>query len=168
MKLVPLTRGYFAQVDDEDYPYLSQFKWYATVHKRRDGTIKAVYAGRSIWVNGKWRTQRMHTVLAGKGADHKDGDGLNNQRHNLRSATSAQNEYNQGLRCNNTSGFKGVSWHRQRQRWQAKIAFDGDNHFLGLFDTAVEAAKAYNATALVYHGGFARLNNIPEEVITAG
>jgi hypothetical protein len=170
MQLIPLTKGYFAKIDDTDFAKVSQFKWYAPVHKRRNGAIKTVYARRSIWAGGKRQAQYMHAFLAGKGADHWDGDGLNNQSHNLRSASHAQNQHNQGIRCNNTSGFKGVYWEQREKRnkpWRAQIAHDHGRNHLGYFDTAVEAAKAYNAAALLYHGEFARLNDIPAEATIA-
>ena len=168
MQLIPLTKGYFAKIDDADFAKVSQFRWCARVHKRKDGTIKAVYARRSVWVKGgKCQTQYMHALLAGKGADHWDGDGLNNQSHNLRSATTAQNNRNQRIRCDNTSGFKGVTWHASTHNWHARIRLDHKRHSLGLFSMAVDAAKAYNAAAVLYHGEFARLNDIPAEASTA-
>jgi hypothetical protein len=105
---------------------------------------------------------RMHNVimsfLEGYEIDHKDGDGLNNQRYNLRVTTHTQNMKNQRLRSNNTSGYKGVTWHKGAGKWYAQIQVDGKRTYLGLFTILEDAARAYDTAALEHYGEFARLN----------
>lgn len=91
MKLIPLTQGKFALVDDEYYEYLHQWKWCA--HRQKH----TFYAVRNIVSNGKKKTHAMHRELLNSGIlyiDHKDGNGLNNQRDNLRIASRGQNAMN--------------------------------------------------------------------------
>ena len=90
--------------------------------------------------------------------DHIDRDPLNCQRYNLRRATRRQNTQNQKLRSSNESGYKGVSWHKTRKKWQAYIMADYKRQHLGLFLSAKEAAIAYNEAALRLHGEFAAIN----------
>lgn len=152
MKLIPLTQGKFAMVDDADYDWLNHYKWYA--HRRR----KAFYAGRHV----QGREVSMHQIVAAVmgifRADHADRNGLNNQRHNLRPATGSQQGANRGLGMNNTSGFRGVSWWTTGKRWHAQICKDKKIRHLGYFNTAEEAARAYDSAASELHGEFAVLN----------
>lgn len=158
MKQIELTQGHFALVDDEDFERLIQFKWH--VNKNRN----VVYAERKD-KRGIFRvTVKMHREIlnAPKGycVDHIDGDGLNNTRSNLRLCTNSENIRNSNVGKRNTSGYKGVSWHARDKRWQAKIVMDGKQNHIGNFDTAEEAALAYNEAAKMHYGDFARLNVI--------
>jgi len=89
--------------------------------------------------------------------DHKDNNGLNNRRENLRTATHAQNNQNKGKSKNNTSGYKGVNWEKRRNKWRARIYFNKNYIHLGYFNDIEEAAKAYEKAAKKYHGKFARI-----------
>jgi hypothetical protein len=162
MKRIPLTQGKFALVDDQDYDFLMQWKWYACyIHKTH-------YAKRSVRIGLKTIRIRMHREIlkrmrlhiAGKKIDHRDRNGLNNRRSNLRIATNSQNQHNQGIRKNNKSGYKGVTWNKQHNKWQARICINWKEIWLGLFDDKKDAAKAYNEAALKYHGKFAVLNKV--------
>lgn len=154
-KTIPLTQGQVALVDDEDYRWLTAMgPWCA--HK--DGNT--YYARRR---NGQ-RTDNMHRVIMEQNdpkvqVDHEDRNGLNNQRHNLRVATNTQNQYNTGKQRNNTSGYKGVCWHKGAGRWQAEIqTASGRRVYLGLFDDVLDAAAAHDAAAIELHGEFAGSN----------
>jgi hypothetical protein len=104
----------------------------------------------------------MHVVIIGKVegkmTDHRDGDGLNNQRHNLRHCTYAENARNRGATIKNKSGYKGVHWDKQRNKWYAKINRSGKTVFLGRFTDLIKAAKCYDKAARIYHREFAKLN----------
>jgi hypothetical protein len=154
MKKIPLTQGKFAIVDDEDFEALLQFKWHVNRH-------------RSTWYAVRWigsQKIHMHRVITnaplGMDVDHIDGDGLNNQRSNLRVCSKQENHWNQGLNRNSTSGFKGVVWHKWARKWQAHIRVNGKRLYLGLFNDKTAAARAYNEAATKHFGNFARLNNV--------
>ncbi|WP_120636202.1 AP2 domain-containing protein [Ruegeria sp. EL01] len=101
----------------------------------------------------------MHRVLMGEpfqGVDHRDGDGLNNRRSNLRTADKSQNARNTGAHADNLSGLKGVSYSRQRRNWRAAICVRGKRKHLGVFDSPEEAHAAYVQAAHQLHGQFAR------------
>src|SRR5215471_4599057 len=107
----------------------------------------------------------MHRLIAGVGprrkVDHHDRNGLNNQRKNLRVATSSQNGANRvpdRRKAGRTSQYKGVFWDKARNRWCATIHVDGKTRALGRFETEREAAAAYDAAASAIWGRFARLN----------
>ena len=171
MKYIELTQNKKAMVDDEDFEWLNSFKWYYHCAKRKTGR-KTGYAMRDVSLgfdkNHKrlWKHIYMHREINKTPedmlTDHQDGNGLNNQRFNLRTATRSLNGFNRGRDNNNASSdiYKGVYWHKQISRWYSRIAFNGKDKYLGTFDTARDAAKAYNLAALEYHGEFARLNNV--------
>ena len=114
---------------------------------------------------GQFTLHRAILNRAGFQTEHKNRNGMDNRRSNLRLATETQNGGNKrkqhswnGNPC--SSIFKGVS--QVDGRWLAQIGFDGSNHRLGLFDTEIEAAQAYNKAALEFFGEFALLNVIPD------
>ena len=157
MKEIPLTQGKVAIVDDEDYEYLRQFKWYA----QWDGWNW--YAKRNVIVNGKQKTILMHRVIMGvpngRHTDHINHNGLDNREINLRICTAAGNQHNTGKQRNNTTGYKGVVITCGKYI-KAQISNNGKRIHLGLFKTLEEAAKAYNEAAIKYHGEYAQLNEI--------
>lgn len=153
-KIIPLTRGYEAIVDDEDFEIVGCHKWHAMVRPH------TVYAVRMVRGPRGRRTQLMHSALTGwPMVDHRDGNGLNNTRGNLRSATESQNQANRRIGGGrNKSGFKGVSWHKRFHYWQAQIRVNGRHFHLGTFADPEEAAREYDAAAVVHFGEFARIN----------
>lgn len=155
MKAIPLTQGYSALIDDDDFETVSKHKWQAV----KKG--KAVYARRCVSVDGRQSgKQYLHVFLMGERpgmeVDHRSGDSLDNQRHNLRWATSSQQKWNTKISCRNTSGVKGVSWLAQRGRWQAYITVGRKMKHLGKFITFEDAVKARKEAEAVMHGEFAR------------
>lgn len=157
---IPLTNGLVTLVDDADYEAVTTAgPWHADHHAH------LIYAARSSRrADGTAVTQRLHTFLvAAAYVDHRDSDGLNNRRSNLRPATASQNLANSRLRRDNTSGFKGVTFFRRTGRWAAQITVAGKARGLGYFATAEEAAACYDAAAIEAWGEFAR-PNFPIEV----
>lgn len=151
MKIIKLTQNKFTVVDDTDYKRLNQHKWYFTKG----------YAGRKIaTISGKRVNSYMHWEVVGKPEkgfeiDHINGDTLDNRKENLRLATHAQNKHNRGKLKNNTSGIKGICWHKDRRKWHARIGIDGKRIHLGLFPTKELASQAYKDAAKKYHKQFA-------------
>jgi len=155
---IPLTQGYFAIVDPQDYPRLSKYKWRLCRTKGKN----VLYAERSIRLpGGKYSRILMHRQLIdvpdGYVIDHINGCGLDNRRANLRLATAAQNAWNSKKR-NSRSGYKGVWFAADKGLWRASIVCHGRRMHLGYFTDKIAAAKAYDAGAIKYHKEFARLN----------
>ncbi len=153
MRLIPLTQGKFALVDNDDLALLSKWKW----------CYSKGYAVRSfVKQDGKRALIAMHTALMippfGMEVDHRDGDGLNNQRSNLRLATHQQNLCNKSAQKNSASGIKGVSWCESRNKWAAFIRHNGKTKNLGRFANRADAINAYNVAAIKAQGEFARPN----------
>jgi hypothetical protein len=155
---IQLTQGKFAIVDDADYEWLNQWKWYACAD------CNTYYAVRQLYKNGKQIQIRMHREVLGlkygdlRQCDHRDSNGLNNRRSNLRIATSAQNQHNQRYRRVGTSKFKGVHWNKLRKKWRAKIGINDQQIYLGSFNSEIEAAKTYDKAAKMFFGEFAHTN----------
>lgn len=109
----------------------------------------------------------MHTILMrpppGFGVDHKDGNGLNNTRENLRLALQKQNAKNRQKVAVGSSRFKGVHWSKTHRVWVARIQTDGRGYHLGTFDKEEDAARAYDEAAIRFHGEYARLNLLPNQ-----
>lgn len=159
-----MTRGYEALVDDEDYEELNRYKWYAVLSRNIH------YAKRRGHIKEGETTERIemsHAVLKPNiisKIDHKDGNGLNNQRNNIRIATNAQNGANRSKISNNgSSKYKGVRLLRTNAKgetfWQARVTYV----HIGVFSNEIEAAKAYDKAATKFYGEFARLN-FPKDV----
>lgn len=158
-KLIPLTKGYFAFVSDADFIELSQHKWSVVFCRHTNYAIRYDrQTKRRIWMHRQILKLSDRNVLT----DHRNGNGLDNRRENIRPCSAKENARNQRLSKRNTSGFKGVSWKDADLRWQAKIRFEGKYIHLGHFISVIDAAKAYNEAAKKYHGEFANINKLPE------
>lgn len=157
MKQIPLTQGQFALVDDEDFEYLNKHKWYA------DKKTHTYYANTHLYINKKDTVISMHRMILGltdpkTQGDHKDKNGLNNQKYNLRICSCAQNQRNKRVKKGGSSKYRGVYWNKKGKIWQAGIKMDGKSIYIGNFADEIEAAKAYDKAAKFYHGEFASLN----------
>jgi len=160
MKKIPLTQGQFALVDDGDYAYLMQWKWYAHWDTN---TFYAVRKSPKTGPGDSRQLIRMHREIlkAGKGqmVDHMDGNGLDNRRQNIRFCSHSQNNYNYA-NYPHSSKYKGVSWKTARGKWYAGIRHEGKHIFIGLYVNEDEAGRAYDKKAKELFGEFARLNNV--------
>ena len=139
MKTIELSQGRFALVDDKDFHWLNQWEWSAIRGRNTFYAIRRVRPSTAGTL--------MHRLIVGGGADgalvdHQDGDGLNNQRANLRLSTNQQNVWKRG------------------SRYRAYVVVDGTQQHLGTFTTAEEAALAYNKAAAALFGVYARLNEL--------
>jgi hypothetical protein len=153
MKTIQLSQGKVAMVDDDDYSLVMQYKWYARLHRY-------TWYAQTATPGNLNRKMGLHNLILGcKGVDHKDGDGLNNQRANLRPCTVGQNNSNNRLRKDSSTGFKGVTRESGASpSWRARIRKNGKYVSVGSFGTAEQAAHAYDAAAKAQYGEFARLN----------
>lgn len=151
MKKIELTRGKVALVDDCDFEFLKQFRWF--------------YATNGYAVRNEKDTQvYMHRVVKmtprGKETDHINGNKLDNRRENLRECSGAENRWNKGAHRDSASGYKGVFFYKKTGKWEVQIMAKGRRHHLGYFIEKIEAAKAYNAAAIRLHGDFVKLNAV--------
>lgn len=151
---VPLTSGYEAVIDSADVHLVAGCNWHASVKRRKDGSIRTVYARRQQRIGDRQKPQFMHRVIDqtpdGFETDHRDGNGLNNRRMNLRTATTAQNQHNR------SGDIKGAFWRKRRHVWGASIRVHGKRIDLGSFRSEEEAASAYRAAKAKLHGEFSR------------
>src|ERR1035437_2277071 len=152
MKLIPLTRGQFAQVDDDMFDFLNQWKWIADYNKH----TKSFYARRTDGHKGKKIT--MHRLIMNTPVDmqvdHKNHDTLNNQRFNLRNCTPSQNMMNRTINVNNTSGYTGIVWYGRYNKWLARISLNGKRILSGYFTNIEDAIKARKAKEKELFGEF--------------
>jgi hypothetical protein len=152
LRYIALTKGKFAIVDAADYEWLSQYRWHAT------GTNGRYYAATVI--DGK--SISMHRMIMnpppGKVTDHKNGNGLNNSRANMRNCTAEQNRYNQRSLRTRRKASQYIGVFRRGDKWYAKVSHKKKSHFLGPFKTELEAAQARDQKALELFGQYAYLN----------
>lgn len=149
----------FAMVDDADFDWLNQWKWTAF-----SGTkCRTVYAVR--WLSSRRPGRKlawMHRIILGipsnECCDHVDGNGLNNQRSNLRIVSFGQNARNRRIPNNNKSGVMGVYWHSQSKKWTAHITHMGKAITIGRFLDKSEAVSARKSAEKKYFGNYVRLN----------
>lgn len=156
MKKIQLTKGYETIVDDEDYVWLSKWKWKAQVNK------KGVYAVRTKTMRNnipEYKCIYMHReimkTLSGLVVDHINGNKLDNRKNNLRNCKQFENmAHRVKKQSNNTSGFHGVSFNTKYNKWVAQLMFDGKHIWLGQFKNKQDAIKARKAGEDKYFGEF--------------
>lgn len=151
---IPLTKRYVSLIDEDDAERVLQYKW----HARETGSM-----GRTVYAASA-RAGLLHRFILdaphGLVVDHRNGNGLDNRKANLRLATQHENKANVGLRRDNTSGYRGVFLKRATGRWMVSINIGADKlrKIVGPFPDRITAAHAYDDLARQYHGEFARLN----------
>lgn len=159
-KQIPLTQGKFTLVDEEDFEYLNQWKWYPKKHGNTFYAIRNGYSKKREGGDGSYSVKLIHTLIlppkTGVIIDHIDGNGLNNSRSNLRYATHQQNVQNKTKRKNSLTGYKGVIFIKHRNKFEARIFHNKKSVFLGQYDTAQEASEAYKKAAIEFFGEFAK------------
>jgi hypothetical protein len=142
---VLLADGTEATIDAEDAELVGQYNWCLS------GGYVVTYRPLGLL--------RLHRLVMGdpegKFIDHRNGNKLDNRKAFLRPATNAENQYNQGIPSRNTSGHKGVHWHKRDQKWSAQIRHEGKQIHLGYFTDLEDAAQAYREAAVKYHKEFA-------------
>ena len=148
---------YEAFIDTVDYPLVQHLRWWVVLP--RGGGFYA-----QSRIPGTRNQFFLHQLLSGiRDCDHRDRDGLNNRRSNLRPATRQQQQANHKKHSDGTtSRYRGVSWHKETKKFRGAIVFKGKQKHLGLFVDEIEAARAYNNAAIEYFGEFASLNDIPD------
>jgi hypothetical protein len=153
MRIIPLTQGKFAIVDEDMFDELNQFKWfYHCGYARRN----------SEYVRGQKRHAiHMSRVVArvpnGAQCDHRSLDRCDNRRSNLRVATPSQNACNKHVYKNSRTGAKGVDFHKWSGKYRARIQIDKKPIMIGYYPTIQQASEAYAEAAAKHHGEFARL-----------
>lgn len=159
MKRLILPSGHVCLLSDEDFKKQGDRSWYALKNGHKTYVVRErlVADGPGMFII------RLHRVILDaphdKHVDHIDGDGLNNQKSNLRLCTVSQNQMNRGIQRNNTSGYKGVfDAASKRNPWLAQIRQGRKQFYLGRFKTKTDAARAYDEAAKRLFGEFAVLN----------
>lgn len=155
---ISLTRSQVALVDDEDFERVSAFNWFATGRIRKSGD-RSWYAYRTAYVDGRAHNILLHRFIvsapSGLLVDHRNRDGLDCRRCNLRLCDVQQNAFNRERRLP-PSGYRGV--HRHYDCWRAQIELNGKIYRRGRLASAEDAARAYDELAREHHGEFAVLN----------
>jgi len=143
------------KIDTKNWNRVKKYSWHINFNWKTK-KIGAVESKESRVEYGRKQIV-IHKLLTDyKMTDHIDGDVLNNLETNLRECNHSTNAMNKGKQRNNTSGFKGVYF--EKNKWRAKIEINKKQVHLGYYSDKIEAAKAYNKAALKYHGEFSKIN----------
>jgi hypothetical protein len=151
-------------VDDDDYERFHQFRWNLQTPERSG--VSTPYVCRKCLVGDKYRTLYLHREILGLGplrddpreVDHKDHNGLNNQKGNLRIATKSQNQQNRNLIKTSTTGLRGITYHANR--WILRLKIDGTHYHLGCWIDRDDAAYASHYAINLVRGEFGNPGSI--------
>ena len=155
--IIHLNKGYNTIIDDEDYEKIEHISWSVDTYHINKMYVVGRLGNKKV---------RLHRFLMNLGigdprqVDHINGNKLDNRKCNLRICTSQQNTMNCKRYKNNTSGYKGVTWEKESNKWLAYIYFNKKQIKLGRFNNVIDAAISYNQAALKYFGEFAKLNEV--------
>ena len=156
MKEIKLTQNKVALVDDSDFEWLNKLTWCAAKRKH------TYYAYTTNLKGKRGSTIAMHRLIMetpiGKRVDHKDHNGLNCQRNNMRNCTNRENQMNKTP--HGSSKYLGVSFCKINNNYHAQIRINGNNTHIGYYKNEIDAALAYNEKAKIHHGEFANLNQV--------
>lgn len=157
---IPLTKGKVATVDAADLNWLIQWNWAAQPSSKKRKTYYAQRTEKSL--SGKKVCVSMHRLILGLTdpkieADHRDQNGINNQRYNLRPSTHGENMQNRSIQSSNTTGYKGVTFDPKKGLYRAEISVNGKKRSLGRTKDPRVAYEKYVAAAKELHGDFACL-----------
>lgn len=145
MKLIPLTQGKFAMVDDELFEELNKFKWCALKKGRNFYAVRNMPGARGTNI---YMHRAITDALPGQEPDHVDGNGLNNLLTNLSLGDHLANTHSfLKRRVGVSSEYRGVYWDKRRQKWHASLQHAGQRHFIGYFSDEKDAAKAFDMKA---------------------
>lgn len=154
VKAIPVGKCRLSIIDQDDYDRISKSSWF--VKKGR----YTCYAGTR---DCHKKTTSLHReVLNLKQGDpiidHRNGNGLDNRKCNLRISTYEANNFNSRIRSDNISGYRGVSWHKGRKKWCAQISVNKKVIHGGYYSNPQAAAMAYDKLAIINRGEYAKLN----------
>lgn len=153
-KSFQLPNGSTVLVDDIDFPLALQYKWqFCKGYAKRDVWIPETQTKHSVYLH-----RELLGVATGVQVDHRNGNGLDNRRKNLRPCTQQQNQFNSHKKAATSSTYKGVTYSPKRSKWIGQLMVDRKTHNLGYFLTEMAAALAYDRAALHFFGEFANLN----------
>lgn len=152
VKEIKLSQGKVALVDNEDYEWLNQYKWFCS-HK---------YACRRNKITNLPMHREIMKTPKGMYTDHINHNTLDNRKENLRVCTCAENNHNAVAKKHNTSGYKGVYWNKRDKKWYVQIRVSYKRIWLGYFDFIEDAANSYANAAQKYYGKFAYVNHNKE------
>lgn len=157
-RLIPLTQGKFAIVDEDKYEELIKYKWYAIKGNHTYYAMRQIRLTNPTEIIYIYMHSQILGYPIGVEIDHRNHNGIDNRIFNIRTCTRSQNQHNRRKRRNASSIFKGVSWNKNTNKWYSHVVFEGKSINLGQFNSEIEAAKAYDAKALELCGEFALLN----------
>lgn len=158
----PLSQGKFAIIDDDDYYRVNAMAWHA--YRSSHAKLDLWYAKHTIaHGDGTYSCMSMHRFIMNSPSplvqvDHKNNNGLDNRKENLRVCSITQNQGNSRKRKNTTSKYKGASWCERLSKWQAAIQHNRNRQYIGIYESEEDAAMAYDLKAISLFGEFAKTN----------